>query len=323
MKTRPCLSVTDLSPRAISETQTVFMSCQKSQLSKAGRKWDWRSRYRKVNFEAFSCDTYLHSHACAHPRTYVLWDLDEGEGILGGLCWQGPGAEGRGDGSQTSGRHNFSLREDERRTEIRPNIAHFSRQPSWCFIYAITRRHTVAFVFFVLSILSPDTVAGFRKDFDSWEIIWFMILRFWDCKVKLNNNWSACLWWWLSKQTWQRHPSPAATLKEANRDWGTNVWLVQPWYRYIKQTRNKVVESLWWKFTFWFFDITECTSHIKCLCKWRLLSKQNTAHNAGCKFILYPVMCFYFSLIPNQFSNPYVTLKMIVYNCERRTDAIL
>lgn len=38
MKTRPRLSVTDLSPHAISETQTVFMSCQKSQLSKAGRK---------------------------------------------------------------------------------------------------------------------------------------------------------------------------------------------------------------------------------------------------------------------------------------------
>lgn len=86
-------------------------------------------------------------HACARPRTYVLWDLDEGKGILGGLCWQGPGAEGRGDGSQTSGRHNFSLREDERRTEIRPNIEHFSRQSSWCFIYAIMHRHTVAFVF--------------------------------------------------------------------------------------------------------------------------------------------------------------------------------
>lgn len=46
----------------------------------------------------------------ARPCTYVLWDLDEGEGILGGLCWQVPGAEGRGDGSQTGGRHNFSLR---------------------------------------------------------------------------------------------------------------------------------------------------------------------------------------------------------------------
>jgi len=46
-----------------------------------------------------------------HISTYVLWDLDVGEGVLGGLRWQGPGAEGRGHGSQTSGRHNFSLME--------------------------------------------------------------------------------------------------------------------------------------------------------------------------------------------------------------------
>lgn len=43
-------------------------------------------------------------------KTYVLRDLDEGEGVLGGLGWQGPGAEGRRDGGQTGGRHNFSLR---------------------------------------------------------------------------------------------------------------------------------------------------------------------------------------------------------------------
>lgn len=61
------------------------------------------------------------------PCTYVLWDLDEAEGILCGLCWQGPGAEGRGYGSQTGGRHHFSLRDDEQKTEIRPAITHFSR----------------------------------------------------------------------------------------------------------------------------------------------------------------------------------------------------
>lgn len=43
-------------------------------------------------------------------KTYVLWDLDEGEGVFGGLGWQGPGAEGWRDDGQTGGRHNFSLR---------------------------------------------------------------------------------------------------------------------------------------------------------------------------------------------------------------------
>merc|ERR1711962_225559 len=40
-------------------------------------------------------------HAVHHVCTgvLVLWDLDEAEGILCGLCWQGPGAEGRGYGS--------------------------------------------------------------------------------------------------------------------------------------------------------------------------------------------------------------------------------
>lgn len=77
----------------------------------------------KVNFEAA---THISKSAGVFvPCTYVLWDLDEGEDILCGLCWQGPGAEGRGDGGQTSGRHNFSLREDEQRTQIRPDIEQF------------------------------------------------------------------------------------------------------------------------------------------------------------------------------------------------------
>lgn len=114
MTTQPRLSVTDLSPRVISETQTVFMSCQESRLSNAGRKWDWRSRYLKVNFEAFGCDTYLGLGVRARLFTYVLGDLDEGEGILGGLCWQGPGAEGRGDGGQTGGGDDFSLNQKGR-----------------------------------------------------------------------------------------------------------------------------------------------------------------------------------------------------------------
>lgn len=52
-------------------------------------------------------------HISARLGTYVLWDLDEGEGILGGLGWQGPGAEGRRHGGQTGGWHDFSLKEDE------------------------------------------------------------------------------------------------------------------------------------------------------------------------------------------------------------------
>ena len=41
--------------------------------------------------------------------TYVLRDLDVGEGVLGGLRGQGPDAEGGGDGGQAGGRHHFSL----------------------------------------------------------------------------------------------------------------------------------------------------------------------------------------------------------------------
>lgn len=47
--------------------------------------------------------------------TYVLWDLDVGEGVLGGLCWQGPDAEGGGDDGQAGGGHHFSLRTGEKR----------------------------------------------------------------------------------------------------------------------------------------------------------------------------------------------------------------
>lgn len=42
--------------------------------------------------------------------TYVLWDLDVGEGVLGGLGRQSPGAEGGRDDGQTGGRHHFSLK---------------------------------------------------------------------------------------------------------------------------------------------------------------------------------------------------------------------
>lgn len=72
----------------------------------------------KLIVKLSAAHTY-HIHVCACSCTYVLWNLDEGKSILGGLCWQGPGAEGRGHGSQTSRRHDFSLREDEGRTEIR------------------------------------------------------------------------------------------------------------------------------------------------------------------------------------------------------------
>lgn len=47
--------------------------------------------------------------------TYVLGDLDVGEGVLGGLRWQRPDAEGGGDGGQAGGGHHFSLREEEKR----------------------------------------------------------------------------------------------------------------------------------------------------------------------------------------------------------------
>lgn len=64
-----------------------------------------------ANFGARGCRD-MSAHLC----TYVLWDLDEGEGVLRGLCWQGPGAEGGRHGSQTGARHNFSLRKDTGRT---------------------------------------------------------------------------------------------------------------------------------------------------------------------------------------------------------------
>lgn len=72
----------------------------------------------KVNFKAFTAATRISSpERRTMPRhtrcTYVLWDLDEGEGVLGGLSRQGPDAEGRWDGGQTGGRHNFSLKEDK------------------------------------------------------------------------------------------------------------------------------------------------------------------------------------------------------------------
>lgn len=60
---------------------------------------------------SFNLSPVLYPLFVFHVRlcTYVLWHLDEAEGILCSLCWQVPGAEGRGHGSQTGGRHNFSL----------------------------------------------------------------------------------------------------------------------------------------------------------------------------------------------------------------------
>lgn len=52
-------------------------------------------------------------------NAYVLWDLDVGEGVLGGLCRQGPDAEGGGDGGQAGGRHHFSLGGGEKKSELR------------------------------------------------------------------------------------------------------------------------------------------------------------------------------------------------------------
>ena len=113
MKTGPCLSVTDLSPRAISQTQTDSVSRQKSQLSNASGKWDGRRWYLEKLILRPSAAT----HISTRHLTYVQRDLDVGEGVLGGLCGQGPGAEGGGDGSQTSGWYNFSLRGETEHTQ--------------------------------------------------------------------------------------------------------------------------------------------------------------------------------------------------------------
>lgn len=59
LKTRPGLSVLDLSPCAISETQTVFMSCQKVNFKKLAENETLEVDIGKVNLEALSCDTYL------------------------------------------------------------------------------------------------------------------------------------------------------------------------------------------------------------------------------------------------------------------------
>lgn len=84
----------------------------KSTLKRAENESKKHSWYLEVNLEALRCHTSLRSVpelACAF--TYVLWDLDEGEGVLSSLSRQDPGAEGRGHGSQTGGGHNFSLKE--------------------------------------------------------------------------------------------------------------------------------------------------------------------------------------------------------------------
>lgn len=47
--------------------------------------------------------------------TYVLGDLDIGEGVLAGLGRQGPDAEGRGEDGQAGGRDHFSLRTGAKR----------------------------------------------------------------------------------------------------------------------------------------------------------------------------------------------------------------
>lgn len=102
MKTRPRLSVMDLSPRAISGAQTDFMSCQKSQLSKAGRKWDWGSWYLKVISEAFRAATHISArHACTDEhlrpvgpgwrRRHTRWPVLAGSWCRRQGAWQPDG----------------------------------------------------------------------------------------------------------------------------------------------------------------------------------------------------------------------------------------
>lgn len=144
MKTQPCLSVTDLSPRAISETQTVFMSCQKSQLSKTGRKWDWRSWYLKVNFEAFSCDTYLYACSSVHlrpvgsgwRRRHTRWPV-----LAGSWCWRQGGWQPDEWTTQLLSEGGWT--EDRDQTQYRT----FFKTVFVVLIYAIICRHTVAFLF--------------------------------------------------------------------------------------------------------------------------------------------------------------------------------
>lgn len=77
------------------------------------------------------------SAGCCCSSTYVLWDLDVGEGVLGGLRWQGPDAIGGGDGGQAGGRHHFSLNAEEKRrkeqksAEIRPGSTPSFQSNPW------------------------------------------------------------------------------------------------------------------------------------------------------------------------------------------------
>lgn len=113
------------------------MSCQKVDfLARMSREDDIAT----VNFEASS------QALSAAPRlarcTYVLWDLDEGEGVLGGLSRQGPDAEGRWDGGQTGGRHNFSLMEDkDTKKNNRLSTGQFQGRPGIC----VTMRAAICF----------------------------------------------------------------------------------------------------------------------------------------------------------------------------------
>lgn len=221
------------------------------------------------------------------PCTYVLWDLDEGEGVLGGLCWQGPDAEGRGDGGQTSGRHNFSLREEERRTKIRPDIAQFPTQSSW---FLTVQPCILAFVF-LLSIISPNTVA--------------------------------CLWWWLclSKHDRDIHLCNSYTKGSQQRlRQKCLACLVR-----IQIHKTNVYQACWkLVIKVYFQNIWHNRVHQsnQMPLKDDILI-QNIAHTQGCKSILNPVMCLFF-LDSQSFlkSGSHFNIDSLYSNCERRTGAI-